>query len=140
MNEVILYENRKPPPVVYDISTEEKREEAHRHLFKLLDEWNVFFFGSKKQEEELKRLRNPEIENEDFVFVEGSRNSYVKRVSKDDLEERIEKLESEIETINHMRSLYESAKEGDLSAIRELLSSVKGQPYADFKVVQVQNS
>ena len=46
MKEVLIYENRKTDPIVWDISTKKLREAAFLKLFKLLhDEWGVYSTG-----------------------------------------------------------------------------------------------
>jgi len=139
MNKVILYENPKSAQLVFDVSTEEKRKEAYRQLFETIDKYKGFFFSKKRAEERLDRLQNPEIEYEDSVMVESNKEGYVKKISKEKWRDKIESTKEEISSVQEKQKTYESAKKGDIESIRSILNTVKGQPYADFRELEIQN-
>jgi len=139
MDKVIVYENKKCEPIVFDVSTEEKREEAYKQLFEVVDEYGVFHFSTERQEEKLNRLQNPEIEYEDSVMIETERNGYVEKISKDEWRGRLQHVRSQISFIQERQRMYEAAKEGDADAMRKLLGTMKGQPYVDYHELKIQN-
>lgn len=141
MDKVILYKSRRSnEPIVFDASTSEKKEEAHRQLFGIIDEHEVaFHFSTRRQEEKLERLENPEIKYEDSVMIETQREGYVEKLPKNKWNRRIERAKDKMIVKKGRQLIYESAKEGNINSIRKLLDIMKGQPYVDFHELEIQN-
>lgn len=141
MDKVILYKSRRSnEPIVFDASTDEKKEEAYRQLFGIIDEHEAaFHFSTRSQEEKLERLQDPEVEYENSVMVETQREGYVEKLPKDKWNKRIEHAKDRIEAAEKKQQIYESAKGGNIDSIRKLLDIMKGQPYVDFHELEIQN-
>jgi flagellar motility protein MotE (MotC chaperone) len=141
MKKVIIYENRKTPPRVFDISTEKKEKEAYQLLFEIFEHWNVFSYLNQieRKKGELEKYKNPEFRNEDQVFVDFG-DGYAKQYSEDEWEEEIEEMEREIKTLETKKEMYEGAKSGDQEAIESLIRQEKGKPYTSYRIVEVENS
>lgn len=141
MDKVIVYENGKCEPIVFDVSTEEKQEEAYRQLFEVVDRYaySAFRFSTESQKEKFERLQDPEVEYEDSVMIETERDGYVEKISKDEWRERIQHAKSRLSVKQERQQMYEAAKEGDADAARKLLDTMKGQPYVDYHELKIQN-
>lgn len=59
MKKVLLYENRKSDPMVWDVSTDEGKERAFRELFQhLRDVWDVYGDWSRGNKQDAERQKS----------------------------------------------------------------------------------
>jgi len=128
MNKVLIYERQKLKPLVYDVSSTEKRLEAFQDLFKRLERENIFSLENRleKQEKRFDLLKNPAFEDEDFVFVDVAtlskgKTGYVDRMTDSEWQARVDDTKAEIARIETRIDLKNKASGGDREAAEKLL-------------------
>lgn len=122
MNQVLIYENRKQPPMVWDISTPELEEKAYRSLFEFLkNEWACYTDLTEPEEEYPAKHCHHHCD-------------YHKMLDPKDLlnRQRVWKRG------RHQRELYAKAITGNLTAIKALLVTRKGYEYECWKIVDLE--
>lgn len=148
MNKVIIYENRKVGPQVWDASSPEKEDEAFLDLVETFEHWNAFGFSDQieRAESQIERLEEA-LENEASengrVWVRDSHDP--KRAESKDPEEVKRALvdaRKEAEKLEVLRAAYRDAKNGNPDAARRVVRWAKNNAsqYADYNIVEVQNA
>jgi DNA polymerase III gamma/tau subunit len=142
MNKVILYDHRKTKPQVYDISTEEKERQAYKALYEQFKNWRIFNYKHKieKSRDRIERLENPELENEECLFVSKRHSDRIEQLPKEVAESEINSLQWDIEKYEKYVELKERAEDGDTDAMKRLVTKEKGKPYAKYRILEVQNT
>jgi len=108
MKKVLVYENRKIDPTIWDISTKELEDKAFKSLFKLLrTEWEVY--SDLDYPDDTRK----ELESCTHQCEGHKPNDY----------------EEELRSHLYQFNLYTKAKKGDIRAIKELLNYRKDHDY-----------
>lgn len=140
-SKVIIYQHRKQSPQVYDVSTPEKEKEGYMLLFEDMDEWDVFSFDHviEKREEKIEDLENPELEWDDGSIAIDIGDGYIRKLSPEQREEELEEAKEDLRKARTNQRLYEKVKDADFDAAKKIVQTVKGRPYADYRIATVKN-
>lgn len=129
MKEVLVYQNRKCDPEIWDISTPELKEKAYLGLFALLDEsWQVY-----SDLEELEEPKKPSMTLEQIAKISPGK---VKEAAEGEHKE-YRALVGQYKDALHQKQLYEKAKKGDAKAAHLLLSTRNGGEYENWTTERV---
>lgn len=141
MDKVILYKRNQRKDLVFDISTEEKKNEAFKKLFEIFDNYNAFSYDKKieNKKEKLKTYQNSEFKSDGQVFIDFG-DKYVKQYSENEWKEKIKRIKSDLKKWEKRKKKYERAKDGDIETIKEIVKMKRGKYKAEYRVVEVENS
>jgi hypothetical protein len=149
MKEVIVYNPKRRPVTVFDVSTRDKEREAFQHLFEVFD--GRFAFGSRieRAQEDIKRFQDAldtepsEAHEEDYRWVECARAAgYIESMPVEKIEEGLKSAREKIERLGEYKELYNRASNGDAGAatalVKWLCNEARGG--ASYKRVEVKNT
>lgn len=129
IKEVLVYQNRKCDPEIWDISTPELKEKAFLGLFNLLDEsWQVY-----SDLEELEEPKKPSMTLEQIAKLPKGK---VREAAESEHQEYKSQL-SQYNGMTYQKQLYEKAKKGDAKSAFLLLSTRNGYEYEAWTTERV---
>lgn len=145
MKEVIIHQHRKTPPVVFDVSIEERECEAFQELFEIFDTWENFQFEDRirRAKKEVQRFEEAlETENGGQVWVKGARDpDRAESMDVEKTERELESAERKLDRLNKYKDLYVKALDGDADAAATLVRWQRrtGNNYTQYRRVEVKN-
>jgi hypothetical protein len=132
MKKVLMYQNRKSSPLVWDISTSEKENQAYLALFKYLDEsWQVY--------SDLIDLSEPKKPSLSLEVITGLPDGSLKDQAKREHYE-YENAVKELKTKQYQAKLYTSAKKGEVIGAKKLITLRRYYEYEQYDILNIQNS
>lgn len=129
MKKVLIYENRKSAPEIWDVSTLELRRKAFLSLFNLLDDtWQAY-----EDLKELEEPKKPSMTLEDIAKLSAGK---VRKTAEEEHEEYNRELQ-EYNLAKRHKSMYDKAKAGDANATHLLLRERVEYEYENWNVYEV---
>lgn len=130
---VLIYENRKQDPDMYDISTPEKEAAAYLKLFNYLrEDWQVY--SDIEEADEVTTLETCEpCGKEIHRLCEGNCACEATPACK----QKSRYAQSDVARANSLKRLYNAALGGDAIAAKRLLQARKDHEYEGFSIGEV---
>ncbi|VVB80366.1 Uncharacterised protein [uncultured archaeon] len=129
MKKVLIYENRKCDPYIYDISTPELEEKSFLALFNVLDnEWSVY--------NDLDNLETPPRPSLTLEQIAELPSGNVRLLAEREHAE-YNSLMKDFRRSSEQKRLYELAKKGDTKSARKLLRQRVDYEYERWSVCDV---
>jgi hypothetical protein len=129
MKKVLMYDNRKCNPEIWDVSTPELKSKAFLNLFKLLDEdWEVY--------SDLVGLEEPKKPSMSLEQIAQLPEGRVRSAAEEEHKEYETDLE-EYKLSKEQKKLYDLAKKGDANAAQTLLTRRRDYEYETWQIRDV---